>query len=157
MLIAMIAAMAQNRVIGAGGEMPWHLPADLQRFKRLTMGQTLLMGRETYQSIGRPLPGRQTIILSRDPGYSVDGCVVVPSLVAGVAAATTEKLFICGGGEVYRAALALAEKIYLTELLSDVSGDTFFPEIPCQQFEVIHTEALLDDGQSCRFQIFQRR
>lgn len=157
MLIALITAMAKNRTIGLNGEIPWQLPADLQRFKQLTMGQTLLMGRKTYQSIGRPLPGRTTIILSRDPSFSAADCTVVASLEEGIAAAQTEQLFICGGGEIYRQALPLVEEIYLTELLLDVAGDSFFPELPTGQFETIHSEELLDSGFSCRFSRLRRR
>lgn len=153
MLIALIAAMAKNRTIGRNGEIPWHLPADLLRFKQLTMGQTLLMGRKTYQSIGRALPGRQTIVLSRNPEFHAAGCVVVSSLPAGIEATQTEQLFICGGAEVYRQALPLAEKIYLTELLVDVAGDTFFPELPAGQFHVLHSEELVDVGRSCKFNV----
>lgn len=156
MLISLIVAMSKNRVIGADGQIPWQLPDDLQRFKRLTMGQTLLMGRKTYASIGQPLPGRQTIILSRDPDYRVAGCQVVKNLQAGLAAAQTDELFICGGGEIYQQALPLAEKIYLTELQREVAGDTFFPRLPAEQFRVLHSEELLDADEACRFSILQR-
>ena len=155
-MIGLIVAMAKNRTIGLNGRMPWHLPADLQRFKQLTMGQTLLMGRKTYQSIGRPLPGRQTIILSRDAQFRAEGCHLVSSLEEGIAATQTEQLFICGGEEIYRQALPLAEQIYLTELLKEVTGDTFFPELPVDQFRQIHAEELLDAGQPCRFSILQK-
>lgn len=155
MLIALIAAMAQNRTIGAAGKLPWHLPADLQRFKQLTMGQTLLMGRKTYQSIGRQLPGRETIILSRDPAFCAEGGTVVSSLPAGLAAARTEQLFICGGEDVYRQALPLAEKIYLTELLAEVNGDCFFPELPAGKFHTVYSEALIDAGQPCKFSLLE--
>lgn len=155
-MIALIAAMAKNRTIGLAGEIPWHLPTDLQRFKQLTMGQTLLMGRKTYQSIGRPLSGRRTLVLSRDPSFSAPGCTLVASLEEGIAAVQTEQLFICGGGEIYRQALPLVEKIYLTELLADVAGDTFFPELSSGEFKTLHSEESLDAGQLCRFSIFQR-
>ena len=147
--------MAKNRTIGLAGGIPWQLPGDLQRFKQLTMGQTLLMGRRTYQSIGHPLPGRQTLVLSRDPGFSASGCTVVSSLAEGIAAAQTEQLFICGGAELYRQALPLVEKIYLTELLQEVVGDSFFPELPVGQFRQVHSEELLDAGQLCRFSIWR--
>ena len=156
MLIVLIAAMAQNRTIGSNGELPWQLPADLKRFKQLTMGQTLLMGRKTYQSIGRSLPGRETIVLSRDPQFYATGCTVVASLEEGIATAQTEQLFICGGGEIYRQALPLVEKIYLTELLTDVAGDTFLPELPGEEFDTLHSEELLDAGQLCRYSVFKR-
>ncbi len=157
MLISIIVAMSRNRVIGADGSMPWQLPEDLRRFKRITMGQTLLMGRKTYQSIGHPLPGRQTIILSRDPAYQVAGSRVVSDLHSGIALADGNELFICGGEDIYRQALPLAEKIYLTELLREVAGDTYFPELPPGEFQVIHSEGLKDAGEPCRFSILQRR
>ncbi len=156
MLIAMIAAMAQNRTIGRNGELPWHLPGDLQRFKQLTMGQTLLMGRKTYQSIGRPLPGRQTIVLSRDRNFSAAGCTLVPSLEEGIAATDTQQLFICGGEDIYRQAMPLVERIYLTELLVEMAGDTYLPELPVGQFQVAQSEELYDAGQLCRFTVLQR-
>lgn len=156
MLIALIVAMAKNRAIGLDGGLPWHLPEDLQRFKQLTLGQTLLMGRKTYQSIGRPLPGRKTLILSRNPTFSAAGCTVVATLAEGISATQTEQLFICGGTELYQQALPLAEKIYLTQLLVDVAGDTFFPYLPAGEFQTLSVEDLLDAGQKCRFSILQR-
>lgn len=155
-MISIIVAMSQNRVIGADGQLPWQLPGDLQRFNRLTMGQTLLMGRKTYISVGRPLPGRQTIVLSRNPDYQVAGCQVCSNLQAGLAAVQTDELFVCGGSELYRQALPLVEKIYLTELLREVAGDTFFPQFPVEQFRVLHQEELIDAGEVCRFSILQR-
>lgn len=149
--------MSQNRVIGRDGQLPWHLPADLQRFKQLTLGQTLLMGRKTWQSIGRPLPGRRIIVLSRDPAFQAEGCTVVADLPSGIAASQTPELFICGGSEIYRQALPLAQRLYLTELLRDVSGDTFFPELPVGRFDLIQREELQDAGEPCRFSIFERR
>jgi dihydrofolate reductase len=156
LLIAIIAAMAKNRAIGLNGEMPWQLPADLQRFKQLTMGQTLLMGRKTYQAIGRPLPGRETIVVSRNRDFSVAGCRVVESLEAGITAARTAQLFICGGGEIYRQAMHLATRIYLTELLEERPGDTFFPELPKGEFQLLHSEELSDAGQPCRYSGLER-
>lgn len=157
MLISLIVAMSQNRVIGRDGGLPWHLPADLQRFKQLTMGQTLLMGRKTWQSIGRPLPGRRVIVLSRAPGFRAEGCSVVADLASGIAASHTPELFVCGGGEIYRQALPLVQRIYLTELLREVEGDTFFSELPAGGFELIHSEEFIDGGQPCRFSILERR
>jgi len=156
LLIALITAISKNRCIGRDGQLPWQLPADLQRFKQITMGQTLLMGRKTYQSIGRPLPGRSTIILSRSADFSAPGCLVVNSLEAGIAAATTEQLFICGGAEIYQQMLPLVEKIYLTELQKNITGDSFFPQLQSDQFKVIHFEELLDAGQLCHFSILQK-
>lgn len=157
MLISLMVAMSSNRVIGRNGCLPWRLPADLQRFKRLTMGQSVLMGRRTYQAIGRPLPGRQIIVLSCNPEFQADGCRVAADLNSGITAARSDELFICGGGEVYRQALPLAEKIYLTELLRQVEGDTCFPELPPGEFCLSHSEELMDGGEPCRFSILQRQ
>jgi dihydrofolate reductase len=157
LLISLIVAISKNRVIGAAGQLPWRLPGDLQRFKRLTMGQTLLMGRKTYQSIGRPLPGRKTIVLSRDPDFRAADCTVAADLPSGLAAADGAELFICGGGEIYRQTLPLVERIYLTELQREVAGDTFFPEIPTDQFQVIsRLQGIAGDEAYC-FSILQRR
>lgn len=156
-MISMIVAMAKNRTIGIDGQLPWQLPGDLQRFKQITMGHSLLMGRKTYQSIGRPLPGRQTIILTRDPDFSAKGCTLVASLEEGVAAAQSEQLFICGGAEIYRQALPLVERIYLTELDRELPGDTELPEFPAEQFDIIHSERVLEAEESYRFSILQRR
>lgn len=156
MLISLIVAMAQNRCIGRDGTLPWQLPADLQRFKQITMGHTLLMGRKTYQSIGRPLPGRTSIVLSQDPSFTAIGCIVAPSLDAALTKVQTEQLFICGGADIYRQTLPLADKIYLTELLVDVTGDAFFPELPQGQFRIIQREELIDARQKCRFSILQK-
>lgn len=156
MQIVLIVAMSRNRVIGRDGQLPWQLPADLRRFKQLTMGQTLLMGRKTFESIGRPLPGRRTIVLSRNAEFRADGCQVVTDLQAGIAAARSAELFICGGGEIYRQALPLVEKIYLTELLREVEGDSRFPELPVDRFALIQSEEYQDAGEACRFQVLER-
>lgn len=129
MKISMIAAMANDRVIGKDNDMPWHLPADFAWFKRCTMGKPVVMGRKTYQSIGRPLPGRKNIVISRDPNLVIDGVETVTSieqaleLVAGV-----EEVMIIGGGSVYRECLPKADSLYLTYIKADVDGDTQFPD-----------------------------
>lgn len=140
MLISMIAAMARNRVIGRDGGMPWHLPGDLQRFKQLTMGAPLLMGRLTFESIGRPLPGRRMIVLSSNPAYSAQGCEVVGSIELGLQLAEpAEELFICGGAKVFRQTLAITERIYLTEIDEEFAGDSYFPELPAAAFHPLFT------------------
>ena len=159
MLISIIVAMSENRVIGRAGTLPWQLPGDLQRFQQLTMGHHLLMGRKTYQSIGRPLPGRKTLILSRETDFPAAGCELFSDLALAVAAAEAageNELFICGGAEIYRQALPLTERIYLTELMLAVEGDSFFPELPPGQFRLLQSEAQLDDGQPCRYSILER-
>lgn len=141
MIIALIAAMDRNRIIGHAGALPWHLPADLHWFKRHTIGHTLLMGRRTFEAIGHPLPGRRTIVVSRNRDYQARGCIVTTDIPAAIAAANpAEQLFICGGGEIYRQIFDLAERIYLTELDIEVTGDTFFPEINADEFQIVSQE-----------------
>ncbi|RUO62525.1 type 3 dihydrofolate reductase [Pseudidiomarina insulisalsae] len=132
MRIALIAAMAEDRVIGKDGAMPWHLPAELQHFKRITLGKPVVMGRATYESIGRPLPGRRNIILSRkyqQPYTDDQGVIWVSSPAQAVAAAgECEELMIIGGGHVYNEFLRHAQRLYLTEIDLKVAGDTWFPD-----------------------------
>lgn len=156
LLTSIIVAMAKNRVIGRDGQIPWHLPSDLQRFKQLTLGHTLLMGRRTFESIGQPLPGRRTIILSRDPDYSVAGCDIANDIESATQLAhSAEELFICGGEELYRQTLPLAERIYLTELDTKMEGDCYFPELPAGEFQTIYTEQC-EDVINYSFSILQR-
>ncbi|ABB33165.1 Dihydrofolate reductase [Geobacter metallireducens RCH3] len=131
MIVTIIAAMAGNRVIGKEGAMPWHLPDDLARFKAITMGHPVVMGRKTFESIGRPLPGRLNIVLTRQAGYAPSGVTVARTLAeALILAGTAGEVFICGGGEVYREALPLADRIHLTVIHRAYGGDTTFPELP---------------------------
>jgi dihydrofolate reductase len=136
MKVSLIVAMAQNGVIGRGGQLPWHLPSDLRRFKRLTMGHCLVMGRRTYESIGRPLPGRVSIVLTRDPSRipQLDGVFAAGSLDAALSLVRTTEMshdeaFVIGGATVYRLALARADRMYVTRVLADVEGDTLFPPV----------------------------
>ncbi|HEY6837562.1 MAG TPA: dihydrofolate reductase [Geobacteraceae bacterium] len=130
-IISIIAAMAENRVIGRKGAIPWDLPADRHRFRDLTMGHTLIMGRRTFESIGRALPGRRTLVVSGTAGYTAPGCLVFPTLAAALAACTGEdEVFICGGEVLYREALPITTRIYLTVIQGEIAGDTFFPPIP---------------------------
>ncbi|MGA0848392.1 MAG: dihydrofolate reductase [Chthoniobacterales bacterium] len=122
-----VAAMAANRVIGAAGKLPWHLPEDLRWFKELTMGGTLLMGRVTYDSIGKPLPGRETIVLSRREGLAIPGVQVIRDLSGLRAAKIQGEIFVVGGAEIYRAALPYCRDLYLTEVLREVDGDRKMP------------------------------
>jgi len=127
--VSIIVAMAKNRVIGKDNDMPWHLPADLKHFRKMTSGKPIIMGRKTYESIGRPLPKRHNIIISRNSDYVVEGCDVVGSLDEAVACAgEVEELFIIGGGFLYEQTIKQADKLYLTFIDLDVEGDTFFPD-----------------------------
>ena len=155
MRLSLIVAMAANRVIGREGKLPWHLPGDLARFKRITMGCPLIMGRKTFTSIGRVLPGRKTLILSRQSDYRVPGGLVLNSLDAALKEVWDyDEVFICGGEELYCEALPLAQRIYLSELHREVDGDTFFPEIP-EHFLAIEEEQV-GDVEPYRFSILQR-
>lgn len=127
--VEFVVAVARNGVIGRGNELPWRLPADLQHFKRTTLGHPVLMGRRTWESIGRPLPGRANIVLTRSREYVAPGAVVVPSLDAARAAAgTAEALMVIGGAELYRALLPDCAVLHLTEVHADVEGDVRFPD-----------------------------
>lgn len=131
MRLSMIAALGKNRVIGNNNKMPWHLPADLQFFKKTTMGNPIIMGRKTYDSIGRPLPGRLNIILSRDKNLLIDGCTVVNSLEQAMLVANEQdsaEVFITGGSYLYNTYLEEADRLYLTLIDEDFEGDTYFPD-----------------------------
>ena len=131
MRISIIVAMAANGVIGRDNGLPWHLPADLQHFKRITMGKPILMGRRTWESIGRPLPGRTSIVITRDAAYTAPGCVVVHSVEAALQAAAdcADEAMVIGGAEFYRQVLPRADTLYLTRIHADFEGDTWFPEL----------------------------
>lgn len=131
MTLTAIAAVARNGVIGAQGDLPWRLPADLRRFKALTTGHVLVMGRKTFESIGRALPGRTTIVVTRRPGWSADGVRVASSVDDALAAAAElgPETFVAGGAEIYAQTLAHADRLELTEVHAEPEGDTFFPEL----------------------------
>lgn len=129
--IAMIAAMAENRIIGADNDMPWHLPADLKHFKQTTLGKPVVMGRKTYESIGKALPGRLNIVISTRDDYVLDDAVVVNTPEAALERAKQEsvdEIMIIGGGKIYELFLPLANRLYLTEIDLTVAGDTQFPD-----------------------------
>ena len=135
--VSLVVAMARNRAIGHAGGLPWHISADLVRFKRITMGKAVIMGRKTFESIGRPLPGRHNIVITRDPDYQGAGIFVAPDLTTALAAGAAfnavsgeREIMVIGGGEIYRQALPLAERIYLSEVQAEPPGDAFFPELP---------------------------
>ena len=143
MTISIIVAMSENDVIGRDNRMPWHLSADLKRFKKLTMGHHMIMGRKTFESIGRLLPGRTTIILSRDPDFSFEGALTATSLEAALELAKDDdEVFVVGGGEIYRMALTLAEKLYLTRVHCTVDdGDVTFPTVDWNEYQELQSDA----------------
>ncbi|MGI2936740.1 type 3 dihydrofolate reductase [Vibrio diabolicus] len=129
MTISMIAAMADNRIIGKDNQMPWHLPADFAWFKRCTMGKPVVMGRKTYESIGRPLPGRLNIVISRDETLKIEGVTTVTSIEQALeVAGDVEEVMIIGGGAIYAACLPMANKLYVTHIEAAIDGDTQFPD-----------------------------
>jgi dihydrofolate reductase len=147
MVISLIVAMAANRVIGRDNKLPWRLPNDLRRFRALTMGKPLVMGRKTFESIGRPLDGRHNIVVSRNPDYRAEGCTVVHSPEAALAAAVpAEELFVAGGAELYAQFLPRAHRLYLTLVHARVEGDTFFPTYDESQWREIEREDHQADG-----------
>ena len=141
MRITLIVACDRRGVIGRDGGLPWHLPADLARFKRLTMGKPIVMGRRTHESIGRPLPGRKNLVLSRDSSYRSEGCLVVSDVAAArEAAAGAQELMVIGGSAVYRAFLDDADRIERTVVEAEIDGDTYFPEFDEDEFRIAHSE-----------------
>jgi dihydrofolate reductase len=129
-MLSLIVAMARNRVIGLGNRLPWYLPADLQFFKRITLGKPILMGRRTFESLGRPLPGRINIVITGQPDYQAEGCIVVHSLADALAAAgSVEEIMVIGGASLYAQTLERADRIYLTLVAAEPEGDVRFPEL----------------------------
>jgi dihydrofolate reductase len=132
-LLSLIVAAAENDVIGRDNQLPWHLPDDLKRFKALTMGKPMLMGRKTFESIGKPLPGRTSIVLTRSPGWKHDGVIVVQSIDEAIQrAGAAAELAVIGGTEVFRATLPRADRIYLTRVHAEIDGDATMPNIDPQ-------------------------
>jgi dihydrofolate reductase len=129
-MISIIVAVARNGVIGAGNRLPWHLPDDLKRFKALSMGKPIVMGRRTYDSIGKPLPGRTNIVVSRQPGLAIAGATVAPSLDSALhAAGAVAEIVVIGGAEIFRQVLARTDVIHLTRVHARIDGDVVFPEL----------------------------
>jgi len=135
-LTQIIVAYARNRVIGRDNDLPWRLPGDLAHFKRSTMGCPIIMGRKTWESLGRPLPGRLNVVISRNPGYRAEGATVHASLEDALrTCADTPRVCIIGGEQLFRLALPLTDEIIATEIHADIEGDTFFPEIEADAWE----------------------
>lgn len=158
---SLIVAVSENGVIGRQGTLPWRLSADLRRFRRITMGHHLVMGRKTYESIGRPLPGRTSIVVTRQADYRAPGCLIASSLAAALdAAAQDDEVFIVGGAEIYRAALPRADRLYLTRVHAHVDGETRFPELDLDQWQLVSDERQPADAANeyaASFQIYDRR
>jgi dihydrofolate reductase len=155
MKLSLIVAVAENGVIGHNNQLIWHLPNDLKQFKRLTTGHCIIMGRKTFESIGKPLPNRTSIIISRNSDFQIEGCITVDSLENAISAAKKieqEEAFIIGGAEIYRLALPIIDKIYLTEVHHAYEGDTFFPEIDKTIWQETHREDFeIDEKHSVKY------
>ena len=141
MELSLVCALAENGVIGRGGDLPWHLPKDLRRFKRLTTGGVLLMGRRTWESIGRPLPKRRSLVLSRDPRFQPPGAEVFANLDEALEqVAPAKQVFVIGGAAVYAETLPRAQRLYLTRVHADVEGDVYFPGFDPAAFDLVEEE-----------------
>ncbi|MGC6405269.1 type 3 dihydrofolate reductase [Bisgaard Taxon 45] len=160
MTLSLIVAMTKNHVIGKDNQMPWHLPADLAWFRQNTTGKPVIMGRKTFESIGRPLPKRTNVVLSRQP-YEREGIVWQNSLESALAfVKDAPEIMLIGGGELFKHYFNKADKIYLTEIQTELEGDTFFPEIAWQDWDIEHHEwrhADENNAYDCRFFILRRK
>jgi len=164
--VAIIAAIAENGVIGSGNHIPWRLPGDFAHFKRMTMGKPLIMGRKTFESIGRPLPGRTSIVVTRQEGYQPPGVIVTSSLEAALDQAQAiakadraNEVMIGGGAEIYQQALPIADRMYITQVMLEPAGDTFFPAIDFEQWKPggeVNVAAHPEDTAAFRVRVYRR-
>ena len=159
-MISIIVAYANNRVIGKNGKIPWHLPNDQQHFKRITSGYTIVMGRKTFESIGRPLPHRRNMVLTSDTTFAFPDVEVVHNIDDVLARSNVDNVFIIGGEKVYQQFLDVAERLYITEIAFEVEGDTFFPKWDRQSFTLLSAQAgILNDQNTLphTFLIYERK
>lgn len=149
MKLSAVVAMSENRVIGKDNQLPWHLPADLRHFKQITMGKPILMGRKTFESIGRALPGRTNIVITRDSHFNAPNCLVVNSIeTALVSAGDQEEVFVIGGAQLFQQMLAQIQRLYLTVIHKNFDGDAFFPELNMNEWREIKHENHEPDDQN---------
>lgn len=158
----MIVAHADNRIIGKDNDMPWHLPADLAYFKKTTLGKPVIMGRKTYDSIGRPLPGRQNIVISRDESLNIEGVEVVQSVEQALAVASgVDEIMVIGGGAIYAHCMPKADKLYITHIGAKIDGDTQFPDYDLEnEWQMLASETRQADEKNAyvlHFNVYQRR
>ena len=148
--ISVIAALAKNRVIGIENRLPWRLPEDLAHFKALTLGHPILMGRKTFESLGRPLPGRTNVVITRNPDFRPEGCVVAGSIPAAIAlCGDADEVFFIGGAELYAQAIPLADRLYLTEVDIEAEGDAWFPGYDRGAFREVSRESYVGEKADC--------
>jgi dihydrofolate reductase len=161
MTVSLVVAASKNNVIGRDGELPWHLPEDLRHFRRITTGKPVIMGRKTFESIGRPLPDRHNIVMTRDPDYAAEGCDVVDSVAEALdVAGDADEVMVIGGGQVYRDFLPRADRIYMTRVQAEVQGDTRFPRIEGNAWRLVSAEHhAADEKHEFAFEmmVFERR
>lgn len=160
--LSMIVAHADNRIIGKDNDMPWHLPADLAYFKKTTLGKPVIMGRKTYDSIGRPLPGRQNIVISRDESLNIEGVEVVQSVEQALAVASgVDEIMVIGGGAIYAHCMPKADKLYITHIGAKIDGDTQFPDYDLEnEWQMLASETRQADEKNAyvlHFNVYQRR
>jgi dihydrofolate reductase len=159
-MISLIVAHDSNRVIGKDNELPWHLPEDLGYFKKMTMGKAMVMGRKTYESIGRPLPGRLSIVVTRNPDYTAEGVVVVNDLKVGIekAKAYAPEVMIIGGAEIFNMVMEIADRLYITLIQAEFEGDTFFPSYEDEwTLKSTSEEIISKNGTSFVYQIYDKK
>ncbi len=160
MIISIITAMDKNQLIGKDNALPWKIPADLQFFKKVTMSKPIIMGRKTFESIGRPLPGRQNIVITRDESYTANGCDVVYSIDDAISlAGDIEEVMVIGGANIYQQFLEKCDRLYLSRVLGEFEGDAWFPEIDFNVWRLIEKEDhKADEKNECdySFQIYER-
>lgn len=166
-ILSMIVATADNNIIGKNNTMPWHLPADLAYFKKVTLGKPIIMGRKTYESIGRPLPGRRNIVISRDADYAAAGIDTVTSVEQALALVdgtngndAVEEIMVIGGGAIYKHCLSKADRLYITHIKAEIDGDTQFPHYDDGRWEKISSELRVNDEKNAYdldFCVYQRK
>lgn len=144
-MISLIFGISRNHIIGQNNKLPWHIPADLAYFKRVTLGHPVVMGRKTYESIGKPLPGRNNIIITRDESFSADGCTICRSINEVLELASDGEIFIIGGAEIYRQFMPFADKMYITFIDADVDGDTLLEDIDYRAWDLISQQPGVKD------------
>lgn len=160
MSISFIFAMDRNRAIGKDNQLPWHLPADLKFFKAATWGHPILMGRKTYQSIGKPLPGRRNVVITQDPTFTAEGCDIVHTLEEAAEQFCREELFVIGGAEIFRLFLPHADRMYITRIEHEFAADVFFPETNMEDWVLVSSEQGVQDEKNpyiYYFQIYERK
>ncbi len=160
-MISIIVAIGKNNTLGFGNALPWHLPDDLKRFKKLTLGHAIIMGRRTYESIGKPLPDRKNIVITREKDFAAPGCIVAHSWEEAVRSAGDEtEIFVVGGSQIYAMALPHTDKLYLTWVEAETDGDVFFPKLDLDEWRETYSESHPMDerhGYPSTFKIYERK